>query len=535
MEVDYPAIPVVYPSLRHIPSFLHYIATQYHTSEITGIKHLAQDVTNFIGACPGSYVVMAGYSQGAQVVGDTYLSHLTVAQQARVSGIAMLGDPDFNGSSPVDIGSYDHTENGVWAYAHSKRHVPATLRHNVASYCTQGDPICNFGVSNLLACHDQPKLCPHAHYIDLYWGNHRYVIDAGDFLVKRYNAADKWAIQSTPRPPGPYSGLNSVSCASASACTAVGFSNSGTSTLAERWNGTAWTIQTPPNPSAGGDLEGVSCSSASACTAVGSTGFTSTLAEQWNGTAWTIQTTPNPPGMQAGGLDGVSCTSASACTAVGWYQTSSGPEFTLAEQWNGTAWTIQTTPKPSGSTDTELNSVSCTSASACTAVGFYQNPLESLEGTLAERWNGTSWTIQSTPNPSGSSLSDLFGVSCTSASNCTAVGSSATSTLAERWDGTSWTIQSTPNPPGSTQIFLDGVSCTSASSCTAVGHYQSTLTLAEVWNGTSWAIQGTPNKAGYSDSALAGVSCTSVSACTAVGAYSKDEYNNTSFTLAEKE
>jgi hypothetical protein len=405
----------------------------------------------------------------------------------------------------------------------------------VASYCTQGDPICNFGVSNLLACHDQPKLCPHAHYIDLYWGNHRYVIDAGDFLVKRYNAADKWAIQSTPRPPGPYSGLNSVSCASASACTAVGFSNSGTSTLAERWNGTAWTIQTPPNPSAGGDLEGVSCSSASACTAVGSTGFTSTLAEQWNGTAWTIQTTPNPPGMQAGGLDGVSCTSASACTAVGWYQTSSGPEFTLAEQWNGTAWTIQTTPKPSGSTDTELNSVSCTSASACTAVGFYQNPLESLEGTLAERWNGTSWTIQSTPNPSGSSLSDLFGVSCTSASNCTAVGSSATSTLAERWDGTSWTIQSTPNPPGSTQIFLDGVSCTSASSCTAVGHYQSTLTLAEVWNGTSWAIQGTPNKAGYSDSALAGVSCTSVSACTAVGAYSKDEYNNTSFTLAEKE
>jgi hypothetical protein len=68
-----------------------------------------------------------------------------------------------------------------------------------------------------------------------------------------------------------------------------------------------------------------------------------------------------------------------------------------------------------------------------------------------------------------------------------------------------------------------------------VGHYQSTLTLAEVWNGTSWAIQGTPNKAGYSDSALAGVSCTSVSACTAVGAYSKDEYNNTSFTLAEKE
>ena len=186
MEVDYPAIPVVYPS--HPLSFLNYIATKYHTSEITGIKNLTSAVTNFIDTCPDSYVVMAGYSQGAQAVGDTYLSHLTAAQQARVAGIVMLGDADFNGSSPVDIGDYDPTENGVWAYQHSKRHVPASLRGNVASYCTHGDPVCNFGASNLLACHEQPQLCPHAHYPDFYWGNNTYVVDAGDFLVARYHA-----------------------------------------------------------------------------------------------------------------------------------------------------------------------------------------------------------------------------------------------------------------------------------------------------------------------------------------------------------
>ena len=186
-EVNYPAIPVVYPSARHLPSFLHYIATQYHTSEITGIKHLAKAVSQFISACPASYVALAGYSQGAQVVGDTFLSHLTPAQQARVAGIALLGDADFNGSSSVDIGDYDRTENGVWAYEHSKRNVARALRSQIASYCTQGDPICNFGLSNLLACKDSKNLCPHLHYMDLFWHQHTYVVDAGDFLAARYD------------------------------------------------------------------------------------------------------------------------------------------------------------------------------------------------------------------------------------------------------------------------------------------------------------------------------------------------------------
>ncbi len=186
-EVNYPAIPVVYPSAKHLLSFLNYINTQYHTSEITGIKNLTKAVNAFISECPTSYVVMAGYSQGAQVVGDTFLSHMTAAQQARVAGIAMLGDADFNGHSPVDIGSYSPGLSGVWAFDHSKRHVAAALRGRIASYCTQGDPICNFGLSNLLACKDNGSLCPHLHYVDLYWKNHTYVVDAGDFLAARYH------------------------------------------------------------------------------------------------------------------------------------------------------------------------------------------------------------------------------------------------------------------------------------------------------------------------------------------------------------
>jgi hypothetical protein len=68
-----------------------------------------------------------------------------------------------------------------------------------------------------------------------------------------------------------------------------------------------------------------------------------------------------------------------------------------------------------------LAAVTCTSASACTAVGTYT--ASSGKGvTLAERWNGKSWKIQSSPNLAGALLSQLVGVACTSATSCTAVG-----------------------------------------------------------------------------------------------------------------
>jgi hypothetical protein len=72
--------------------------------------------------------------------------------------------------------------------------------------------------------------------------------------------------------------------------------------------------------------------------------------------------------------------------------------------------------------------------------------------TLAERWNGVSWSIQDTPALGFSALS---GVSCRSTTACTAVGSfingNTLVTLAARWDGASWSVQSTPNPAGGAQ------------------------------------------------------------------------------------
>ncbi len=84
----------------------------------------------------------------------------------------------------------------------------------------------------------------------------------------------------------------------------------------------------------------MSCPSAAACTAVGSyansAGTGLTLAERWDGTTWSVQTTPNPPGGRAfNNLLGVSCPSRVACTAVGDYGDSTGTQSILAESYSG--------------------------------------------------------------------------------------------------------------------------------------------------------------------------------------------------------
>ena len=334
-------------------------------------------------------------------------------------------------------------------------------------------------------------------------------------LAERWDGT-RWTIQSTPSPSQGGGGLSGVACPSVSSCTAVGSSSAGT--LAERWDGTRWTIQPTPNPSQGASfLTSVACPSVSSCTAVGGSSA-GTLAERWNGTNWAIQPTPSPAGGQSAFLNTVACASASACTATGAYSNSSGTSQTLAEQRNGTNWTIQPTPNRAGGPNFLLG-VACPASSACAAAGYSIDSSGTFR-TLDERWNGTNWTIQSTPNPTGAAPSVLDGVSCTAPSACTATGTSANGPLAERWDGMTWRIQHTPSPAGGG--FLAAVSCTSAVACAAVGARTDsfgnpTATLAEQWDGTNSTIQPTPNPTGAPGTALFGVSCTASTFCMAIG------------------
>ena len=338
-----------------------------------------------------------------------------------------------------------------------------------------------------------------------------------------------WSSQSLPSPSGAkWAAARRLSCVSGGTCEAVGAYQNGSSVemgLAEKWSGSEWTLQSAPNPTGAkwSSLAGVSCTSSSACTAVGryenSSKVEVTLAERWNGSEWAIQSTPNPSGAKSSWLEDVWCASSSTCTAVGRYENSSKVEVTLAERWNGSEWAVQSTPNPSGAIWSRLADVSCASSTTCEGVGSYENS-SSVRVTLAEHWNGSEWSLQTTTNPTGSEWNALKGVSCESTTECTAVGGYRTSskyeTLAERWNGSEWTIQATGEP--NRGELLD-ISCASSSWCEATGTNEASEPLAEHWDGGEWTVQQTTLPASGTVSVLEGVSC--LTTCQTVG-YSEE-------------
>src|SRR5690348_13571102 len=83
---------------------------------------------------------------------------------------------------------------------------------------------------------------------------------------------------------------------------------------------------------------------------------------------WSAQSVADPSGAQSTGLNGVSCAGSSNCLATGRWEDASAVQ-SLGAAWNGTAWSLQPPAPPIGTVADQLYGVSCTSASACTAVG----------------------------------------------------------------------------------------------------------------------------------------------------------------------
>jgi hypothetical protein len=288
-------------------------------------------------------------------------------------------------------------------------------------------------------------------------------------VIEQWNGR-RWAVVSNPNPGTNDNQLWAVSCRLTNACIAVGqYGNigSGDQTLIESWDGTSWSVVPSPGTY---QLRGVSCISPTACTAVGASlpgGTNQTLIESWNGTTWSIVPSPNV-GTSDNGLLSVSCGSVSSCTAVGnWHSTPSSNYQTLIESWNGTSWSVATSPSAPG--NNYLYGVSCVSGSSCTAVGESVNA-PAVDQTLIEAWNGTTWSIVPSPNV-GPNANDLRGVSCTSVGSCIAAGSSGQA-LIESGDGTSWSVTPSPFPRRSPTSAFEGVSCLSPTSCAAVGEFQ---------------------------------------------------------------
>ena len=112
------------------------------------------------------------------------------------------------------------------------------------------------------------------------------------------------------------------------------------------------------------------------------------------------------------------------------------------------------------------------------------------DGALVEHWDGAEWSLQSVTASSGNIL---YGVSCATGTFCVAVGGSdvvpvlsgaITPSLAERWNGIRWSVQTTPVVRAGMNggpSLLRSVSCASTIMCTAVGIQSGNDPLVERW------------------------------------------------------
>ena len=238
---------------------------------------------------------------------------------------------------------------------------------------------------------------------------------------------------------------------------------------------------------------------------------------------WQTDSSPNVSTQINNELLGVAALSANDVWAVGWAQDPNGPQFvkrTLIQHFNGSTWDIVSSPNRSGDTLSQLYSVTAVSANDAWAVG------SSLNGnlpsrTLIQHWNGTQWSIVSSPSPD-KQFNELRGVAAVSANDVWAVGyrggtTSATpiETFILHWNGTAWTQVMSPNvPTGANQLF--GITAITANDIWAVGSAAG-APLAVHWNGSTWNVATVEVGSGLSTEKLTAVSGKAANDVWAVG------------------
>src|SRR5260370_27229926 len=286
------------------------------------------------------------------------------------------------------------------------------------------------------------------------WAVGAYGNGNGSSSLIEHWSKSKWAVVSSPNIAGSLAGIAAIA---ANNIWAVGENDSSNmqEPLVEHWNGKAWSIIYSPNLAPSGNtLAVISVVTAKDIWAVGTTTSTSSrsgyqpLIEHWNGTQWSTSSSP----AISGRLFSVAAVGPNDAWAVGWVSNTNGIQ-TLTEHWNGSAWSVVTSSGP-GLAINRLNGVAAISSQDVWAVGEDTNSsAPSAEfNPLVEHWNGSSWSVVTSPLQGTSDF--LNGIAAVSSRNIWVVGDYRSGidpmgpyfTLIEHWNGSAWTLASSPSP-----------------------------------------------------------------------------------------
>jgi hypothetical protein len=285
-------------------------------------------------------------------------------------------------------------------------------------------------------------------------------------------------------------------------------------TLTEFWDGTAWTqVRSPSLGQAQHDNNGLRSVDALAPDDVWAIGYhesttgNDTLAIHWDGVRWSVVASPNAHTYDE--LLSVGAVSSTDVWAVGHFlNTGHDPvrQETLAQHWDGAAWSTVSTPNVTERDDNELVSVAAIpGTNEAIAVGYHQ---WEAPRALVEIWDGFAWSVLPTPKVSRGG-EYLNAVVATAADDIWAVGFSidrygAFHGLTMHWDGTIWSVVA-PQAPGGDGYdpMLNGVTALASDDVWLVGTYyngnSALLTLAEHWNGSRWRRATSANPGGEID------------------------------------
>ncbi len=264
----------------------------------------------------------------------------------------------------------------------------------------------------------------------------------------------RWHIVDSPV-PAPDSVLAGVSCPTTSDCTAVGYAISGQSgatplesLFIESFDGRAWTLEeVSPPPGSVSELDSVSCASTSACVAVGDSApqsdptATRPLVETMQHGTWR-QGTFGSSGSGQGILYDVACPAVGQCLAAG-NSVTGATGSALVLSLSGTSWTVDRAAS-SQAHDPSLTALGCAGVEHCVVAG---TALESAAKVLAEV-DDTGWQSLSPP-----AFSDnVDSIACPTQRSCVVVGSryvnslGNTRALTALLSAGTWTTEPNPGP-----------------------------------------------------------------------------------------
>jgi hypothetical protein len=239
-------------------------------------------------------------------------------------------------------------------------------------------------------------------------------------------------------------------------------------------------------------LRSISCAAATACSGGGgyidaSGDEQAYVVSETGGTWGKAAKVTGLAALNTGGsatIISVSCVSAGNCAAGGYYSNSSGDQEAFVVTETGGTWGKAEEVPGIGTLNYQqapLEGLSCGSAGNCAAVGSYIDSAGNVQAWLATEVNG-AWgdavEIPGTAALNTDGFADADAVSCGSAGNCSAggwyTGPQIQGFVVTETDGTWGDAEPAPglaalNTSGNAQLW--SMSCAKAGDCTAGGYY----------------------------------------------------------------